>query len=184
MKTNFVTLFAAVSLAAGCASTEEQAQPAPEPQASTLPRSPQPAARPTERQGVPGSAAAPDARAPSARGTMAAPGQASVFFDYDSYDIKPEFRSVIEQNAKYVRENAGLQAKIEGNADERGSREYNIALGQRRAEAVMKMMVLLGVPERRMEAVSYGEEKPRGTGHDEASWADNRRSDLMVQPAR
>ena len=103
-----------------------------------------------------------------------------MYFDYDKFDIKPEYRPVIEQNAKYLLENASLQARIEGNADERGSREYNLALGQRRAEAVMRAMGLLGVPEKRMEAVSYGEEKPRRTGHDEGSWAENRRSDLLV----
>ena len=114
-------------------------------------------------------------------GFKGAPSRNSVYFDYDQHDIKPEQRAVIEENAKYLRENPNLKARIEGNADERGSREYNLALGQRRAEVVMKTLNLLGIPSSRMEAVSFGEEKPRRTGHDEASWAENRRGDLVFE---
>jgi peptidoglycan-associated lipoprotein len=115
---------------------------------------------------------------------MATPAKNSVYFDFDKYDIKPEFRNVIEDQAKYLRENPSLRARIEGNADERGSREYNIALGQRRAEVVMKSLMLLGVPQSRMEAISFGEEKPRRTGHDEASWSENRRGDVVLERAK
>jgi peptidoglycan-associated lipoprotein len=87
---------------------------------------------------------------------------------------------VIEENAKYLRENPSVRIRIEGNCDERGSREYNVALGQRRAEAVMKTLTLLGVAESRIEAISYGEEKPRAAGHDETSWAENRRGDVVL----
>lgn len=171
-------LLIAVLLSA-CASVEEQ-KPAPAaPQAGAPVPAPAPAVRPAPRPAIP-SAPAPSARAPAAPGKMAAPDKRSIYFDFDKSDIKPEFRAVIEENAKYLRANPSLRVRIEGNCDERGSREYNIALGQQRAEAVLKMMTLLGVPESRMEAISYGEEKPRLTGHDEASWAENRRGDVVL----
>ena len=110
-----------------------------------------------------------------------APSRNSVYFDYDQHDIKADYKHVIEENAKYLRENPSLKVRVEGNADERGSREYNLALGQRRAEVVTKALTLLGVPANRIEAVSYGEEKPRRTGHDEPSWAENRRGDVMFE---
>jgi peptidoglycan-associated lipoprotein len=103
----------------------------------------------------------------------------SIYYDYDKSDIKPEFRPVIEAHAKYLRDHPGASITIQGNCDERGSHEYNIALGERRSQGVVKMMKLLGVPERQMEAVSFGEEKPKALGHDEASWAQNRRSDIV-----
>jgi peptidoglycan-associated lipoprotein len=109
-----------------------------------------------------------------------APAMTSVYFDYDKDDIKPEFRRLLEEHAKYLRENPGMRVRIEGFADERGSREYNLALGQRRAEAVMANLKLLGVSESNLEAISYGEERPRRTGHDEASWAENRRGDVLM----
>jgi peptidoglycan-associated lipoprotein len=103
----------------------------------------------------------------------------SIYYDYDKYDIKPEFKPLIEAHAKYLRDNQGANVTIQGNTDERGSTEYNIALGQRRSAAVMNMMKLLGVPERQMEAISFGKEKPKALGHDEASWGENRRSDIV-----
>lgn len=102
----------------------------------------------------------------------------SVYFDFDSYEIKPEFQSVIEAHARFLRDNRSRKVSLEGNADDRGSREYNLALGQKRAEAVRRAMTLLGVSESQLEAVSFGEEKPRALGQDEAAWAENRRADL------
>lgn len=105
----------------------------------------------------------------------------SVYFDYDSYVVKEEFNSLIEAHAKYLVANKGRKILIQGNTDERGGREYNLALGQKRAEAVRKSLSLLGVPESQVEAVSLGKEKPKATGSDEASWAENRRSDIVYQ---
>jgi peptidoglycan-associated lipoprotein len=105
----------------------------------------------------------------------------SIYYDYDKSDIKPEFRPVVEAHAKYLRDHPGASIAIQGNCDERGSHEYNIALGERRSQEVVKTMRLLGVPDRQMEAVSFGEEKPKALGHDEASWAQNRRSDIVYQ---
>lgn len=102
----------------------------------------------------------------------------SVFFDFDSFEIRQDFRVVVEAHAKYLNTNKTKRVLISGNTDERGSREYNLALGQKRAEAVRRALSALGVSESQMEAVSYGEEKPRAAGTDENSLADNRRADL------
>ena len=102
----------------------------------------------------------------------------SVYYDYDTYAVKTEFRPLVEAHSAYVKSHPGSSVVIEGNCDERGSREYNLALGQRRADGVKSMMVLLGAPERQIETVSFGEERPRAAGHDETSWAQNRRSDI------
>ena len=105
----------------------------------------------------------------------------SIFYDYDKYDVKPEYRSLVEAHAKYLRENRNMKMLIQGNTDERGSREYNIALGQRRSDGVKRMLILLGALENQVEAVSLGEEKPRGQGSDEAAYSQNRRSDILYQ---
>ena len=116
-------------------------------------------------------------------GTPLGAGQAaidkrSIYYDFDSYALKPEFEPVVEANASYLKQHSGASVRIEGNCDERGSTEYNIALGQRRADGVRKMLELAGVPAQRIETVSYGEEKPQAVGHDEQAWAQNRRSDF------
>jgi peptidoglycan-associated lipoprotein len=105
--------------------------------------------------------------------------QRSVYYDFDKYDVKDEFRPMIEAHGAYLREHAGTKMLIQGNTDERGSREYNIALGQRRAEGVKRMLKLLGVAEDQLEAVSLGEEKPKETGHTEEAWQRNRRTDML-----
>ncbi len=105
----------------------------------------------------------------------------SVYFDFDSYIVKDDYKSVVENHSKYLNTNKARKILIQGNTDERGGSEYNLALGQKRAEAVRKAMSLLGVPESQLEAVSLGKEKPKATGHDEASWAENRRADIVYQ---
>ncbi len=103
----------------------------------------------------------------------------SVFFDFDQYVIKDEFKPLIEAHGRFLVANGKIKMLIQGNADERGSREYNLALGQKRSEAVKKMLLLLGAREEQVEAVSLGEEKPRCTEHSEECWAENRRSDML-----
>ena len=105
----------------------------------------------------------------------------SVYFDYDSNVVKDEYRATIQAHAKYLVENRNARVRLEGNTDERGSREYNLALGQRRADAVKKIMAVLGVPESRMETISFGEEQPKDQGHDESAWSKNRRTDIVYQ---
>lgn len=102
----------------------------------------------------------------------------SFYFDLDQYVIKPEFASLVELHGKYLAASPALSIRIEGNADERGSAEYNLALGQKRAEAVRRALKAYGVKDVQMEAVSFGKEKPVAAGHDESSWAQNRRADL------
>ena len=101
-----------------------------------------------------------------------------VYFDFDSFSIKDDFRPVVEGNAKLLAANKQKRMTIEGHTDERGGREYNLALGQKRAEAVQKALLLLGVGEVQIESVSYGEERPAAQGSDEAAWAKNRRAEL------
>jgi len=105
----------------------------------------------------------------------------SIYFDFDSFVIRDEFRGTVEAHSRYLLDNRNRRVVIQGNTDDRGSREYNLALGQKRAEAVRRAMSALGVAEAQMEAVSFGEEKPRDPGHDETAYAENRRADLAYQ---
>ncbi len=101
-----------------------------------------------------------------------------VYFDFDSYVVREEFRQLIEGHAKTLAAAKAKKMVVEGHTDERGGREYNLALGQRRAEAVAKSLALLGVTNGQVEAVSFGEERPANEGHDESAWAKNRRAEL------
>jgi peptidoglycan-associated lipoprotein len=103
----------------------------------------------------------------------------SVYFDFDSFAIKDEYKPLIEAHARFLSANPSMRMLIQGNTDERGSREYNVALGQKRSDAVRNMLMLLGAKESQIESVSLGEEKPRNPGHDEGAWAENRRGDML-----
>ena len=96
--------------------------------------------------------------------------QRSVYYDYDSYTVENEYRELVLAHAKYLRDNPDAGVLLQGNTDERGSREYNLALGQRRADNVKNMMTLAGARDAQIESVSLGEEKPRAMSHDESSW--------------
>jgi peptidoglycan-associated lipoprotein len=101
-----------------------------------------------------------------------------IYFDYDSFTIKPEFQGAVEAHAKYMAANKTRKLSVEGHTDERGGREYNLALGQKRAEAVRRALALLGVTDTQVEAVSFGKEKPANSGTDEAALAKNRRAEM------
>jgi peptidoglycan-associated lipoprotein len=101
-----------------------------------------------------------------------------VYFDFDSYVLRDEYKPLIESHARALSAAKTKKMVIEGHTDERGGREYNLALGQRRAEAVARSMMLLGATDGQIEAVSYGKERPANEGHDEAAWAKNRRAEL------
>jgi peptidoglycan-associated lipoprotein len=105
----------------------------------------------------------------------------SVYFDFDSYAVRDEYKPLIEAHGRYLQGTRPGKMIIQGNTDERGSREYNIALGQRRADAVKKMMMLFGATESQIETVSFGKEKPKNPGHDENAWTENRRDDFVYQ---
>jgi peptidoglycan-associated lipoprotein len=120
---------------------------------------------------------------PDARGILKDPNsilsKRSIYYDLDKFDIKDEYRPLVEAHAKYLRENPSARILVQGNTDERGSREYNIALGQRRSDGVKKMLILLGARENQIESASLGEEKPQADGHGEEAWSKNRRSDIL-----
>jgi peptidoglycan-associated lipoprotein len=170
-----------VAVLAGCASTPEEQEGAgvedrkPGAKPPTIGAQTQPIQQPPV-SGV-------DLTKPGSRSMLTDPSsplsKRSIYFDYDRYDVKEEYRPLVELHARYLRDNQQMKMLIQGNTDERGSREYNLALGQRRSEAIKRMMMLMGVKENQLEAVSLGEEKPKAEGHDEAAWAQNRRGDLL-----
>lgn len=103
----------------------------------------------------------------------------SIFFDYDAYQIKDEYKPVLLAHSKYLIKHPKVHIMIQGNTDERGASEYNLALGTKRAEAVRQALTALGVNDAQIEAVSLGKDKPLANGHDESSWAQNRRADIV-----
>lgn len=109
-------------------------------------------------------------------------GSRVVYFDYDSFVVKPEYQPVLDAQAKYLKADRTRKASIEGNTDERGGREYNLALGQKRAEAVRRALGLLGVADAQLDAVSFGKEKPAISGTDEQAMAKNRRAEVTYRP--
>ena len=171
MKTPAILIASSFALLLGaCASQQaaEAPQPAPAP-AST------PAPAPAQAQPV----AQPKAEMNPLHDPNSILAKRSIYFDFDKSNIKPEFNPLVEAHAGYMTSHASATIRIEGNCDERGSREYNLALGPRRADSLRKAMVLLGVSDTRIETISWGEEKPRAMGHNEAAWSQNRRDDII-----
>ncbi len=105
-----------------------------------------------------------------------------MYFAFDDYTLKSQYAPLIRLQGNFLESKPSLSIKVEGNTDERGSAEYNLALGQRRAEAVVKALEIYGVKGGQLEAISWGEEHPRSTGHDETAWAENRRADIVYPP--
>ena len=103
----------------------------------------------------------------------------SIYFDYDKYDVRAEYKDLVTAHAKFLANNRQFKMLVQGTTDERGSREYNLALGQKRADSIKKMLTLLGAREDQVESVSLGEEKPKSEGQNEAAWAENRRGDML-----
>lgn len=102
-----------------------------------------------------------------------------IYFDFDKYNLKPEAVQKLDKSAEWLAQNPAVTVRIEGNCDERGTNEYNLALGERRANAAKKYLIKMGVAESRLSTISYGEERPLDPGHDEAAWAKNRRDDFI-----
>lgn len=174
------------ALLAACAAKPVKEEPA----AAVVDRSPsatQPTPKPADR--------APKERGPEAAATAQVTDAAtrvnpltdpnnilskrSVYFDFDKDEVKAEYRAMVEAHAKYLQANPVATITIQGHADERGSREYNLALGQRRSSSVKKLMNVYGASDQQIETVSFGEEKPRCTAQTEACWAENRRADIV-----
>ena len=103
----------------------------------------------------------------------------TIYFEYDSSEISSDYRSTVEAHSLYLQQNPSTSVILEGHGDERGSREYNLALGERRAKAVKQQMLLLGANSNQIRLVSYGEERPASDGHDESSWQQNRRVEIL-----
>lgn len=169
---SLAALSAVVVLLSACSSAPKTAAPVSTPVAAS------PAAAPTAPAAQPQSAVAqvvvPDYLDPNNPLSK----DRSVFFGYDDFSVATKYQPVVERHGKYLAQHASVQIRVEGNVDERGSAEYNLALGQKRAEATVRALRVYGVKDSQLEAVSWGKEKPRAQGHDEAAWAENRRVDL------
>jgi len=168
-----------VGLVAGCATTTKEQEGA-----AVEDRKPG-AGEAVDRPAVKPAESKPLTEKPFAGGPLKDPNnilsKRSVYFEFDSSLVKDEYRPMVAAHARYLQQHNAAKMRIEGNTDERGSREYNLALGQRRADSVRQMMLLLGARSVQIETVSFGEEKPRAAGHDEAAWAENRRADIVYQ---
>jgi peptidoglycan-associated lipoprotein len=176
MKKQLLSL-ALLSLLAACAS-EPVVEETPQPTAAATPAEPAPA----ETAPAPAAteAAAPVAPAEPAAADMV-PSELAVHFPFDVDAVQAEDRATVQAHGKYLSEHRNVKVRLEGNADERGSSEYNLGLGQRRANNVKKLLILSGAKDSQVTTVSYGEEKPVASGHDEASWAQNRRVDFVYK---
>jgi peptidoglycan-associated lipoprotein len=177
-------VLAACFLAAACSSTpidssSTKSAPMATPAARTA-ASPNPAAGSGQGVGTPGGGNA----SRLAGTTAAAPAERSVYFEFDDATLARQWLDLVERQGQYLSRNAALKVRVEGHTDERGGSEYNLALGQRRAEAVRKALEVYGVKAGQIEAVSFGEERPKASGHDEPAWAQNRRADIAYAAAR
>lgn len=161
-----IMLVSALVLSACGTTTKQNASATPQPTAQTQQANMQPVA-----QGNMAIDPLNDPNSPLAK--------RSVYFDFDKYMIKDEYKPLVTAHANYLTQHTNRKIVIQGNADERGSSEYNLALGQKRAEAVRKSLMAMGVSSAQMEATSFGKEKPKALGHDEAAWAENRRADIV-----
>jgi peptidoglycan-associated lipoprotein len=159
----------AVLVLSGCSKHKEVAEPAP------------PAAPVTENPTPPPPAPAPAEPTPEQPNKTVQDQLADVFFDYDSAELSSSSQSTLDANGKVLNDNASTSLTIEGHCDERGTVEYNLALGDRRAQSAKDYLVRFGVPGTRLSTISYGEERPFAEGHDEAAWAQNRRAHFVVR---
>ncbi|MCX8113619.1 MAG: peptidoglycan-associated lipoprotein Pal [Burkholderiaceae bacterium] len=171
-----LTLGLAALFVAGCATTQlEEPKPAPVTEKAAPPPAPAPAPAPVTRAEPAPQPIDPlnDPKSPLAK--------REVFFDFDKFDIKPEYTGLVEAHGRYLASRKDRRVVIEGNADERGSREYNLALGQKRADAVRSRLQILGASAAQIETISYGEERPRCQQHNEDCWWQNRRADIVYK---
>lgn len=165
-----------VNLLAACASDVSKEQ-VKEPATPATAEAPAPAAAGSATTSTAATGTAPAAVNAAADLT----GTRSVFFPFDVDAVTAADRPVVQAHGAYLAKNKNAKVRVEGNADERGSSEYNLALGQRRANNVKKLLILSGAKAAQVETVSFGEEKPRASGHDEASWSQNRRADIVAK---
>ncbi|PYO48763.1 MAG: peptidoglycan-associated lipoprotein Pal [Candidatus Rokuibacteriota bacterium] len=182
------SLLVAAVVLSGCAkrpATTQAAAPAPTGSASTTASTPPPAPAPVQSD-TPTAATTTPAPSSTARPAVqdfaAVPELVDVFFDFDKYDIRPGDAKTLDANANWLKSNSSHLVLIEGHCDERGTNEYNLALGERRAKSTMNYLVSQGVQANRITIISYGEERPQCTEHNEACWAKNRRAHFLAKP--
>ena len=182
------SLLVAAVVLSGCAkrpATTQAAAPAPTGSASTTAATP-PAAPAPVQSDTPTAATTTPAPSSTARPAVqdfaAVPELVDVFFDFDKYDIRPGDAKTLDANANWLKSNSSHLVLIEGHCDERGTNEYNLALGERRAKSTMNYLVSQGVQANRITIISYGEERPQCTEHNEACWAKNRRAHFLAKP--
>jgi peptidoglycan-associated lipoprotein len=168
---SLAALSAVVVLLSACSSAPKATAPVSTPVATQAPAPTAPAAQP---QSAVAQVVVPDYLDPNNPLSK----DRSVFFGYDEFSVASKYQPLVERHGKYLAQHASVQIRVEGHTDERGSSEYNLALGQKRAEATVRALRVYGVKDSQLEAVSWGKEKPRAEGHDEAAWAQNRRADL------
>jgi peptidoglycan-associated lipoprotein len=171
MKKTILAL-AVTSVLAACSSTPPASTSAPAAEKTAAPAAVAPAA--------PASEPVKQALYP-AKGVGGALGQRGIYYDFDKYAVKDQYKPVVDAHGDFLVSHSAAKVTLQGNCDERGSREYNLGLGQRRADSVRKVLAAKGVKDSQMETVSYGKEKPRNPGHNEAAWAENRRTDIVYQ---
>jgi peptidoglycan-associated lipoprotein len=171
-----ISITLSLSFLAACSTTPKAVAPAPAPAPAPQAAAPAPAPMPAP--------AVDDATALAARlrQQIADLDGKSVFFDFDSFVVKSEYDNTLHAQADFLKANPKSRLTVQGNTDERGGSEYNLALGQKRAEAVRKQLGVLGVPADRVEATSFGKEKPRATCNEESCWSQNRRDDFVNKP--
>jgi peptidoglycan-associated lipoprotein len=183
-----VALIALIGLG-GCSSTPETPAPVTDGTSATSSANPGAStaglgagtggtAAPVTSAGTVGSAASSGGLDPALTDPNNPLSKRSIFYDYDSFSVKDEYKPLVNAHAAYLKRNPNMRIVIEGNTDERGSREYNLALGQKRSEGARRVFTLLGVSESQIQTVSFGEEKPRNTASSEAAFAENRRCDI------
>lgn len=168
---SLAALSAVVVLLSACSSAPKATAPESSPVAT---QAPAPAAPAAQAQSAVAQVVVPDYLDPNNPLSK----DRSVYFGYDDFSVATKYQPVVERHGKYLAQHASVQIRVEGNADERGSAEYNLALGQKRADATVRALRVYGVKDSQLEAVSWGKEKPRAEGHTEAAWAENRRVDL------
>lgn len=169
-KTNILLAACTVALLSACSTPAPAPAPAPEP----VKAAPAPAPAP-----APVAAPVPAPLAAYLDPNSSIYKNRSVYFDFDKYTVKPEFEALVADHGKFLAANPNVSIKVEGNTDDRGSAEYNLALGQKRAQALLTALRVQGVKDSQLEAISYGKEKPKATGTDEESRAQNRRDDIV-----
>ena len=180
-----VVLFCGALLAGGCAKKEivkgEEPIPPTAKPTETAPAKPAPKETMVREEPVQEAAVAKESPAMTSAEAAAEAALGTVYFDFDSFVLSQTARETLSRNADYLlKKNRSVKVQVQGNCDERGSDEYNLALGEKRAKAALNYLVTLGVPAARLSFISYGKEKPVDTGHDEAAWTKNRRDDFVV----